>query len=249
MKKLTLMGLMTALLATGAARATLTYNSGSISANTAIPAGNPVGVAFTEIVSSSGGNAVPAGLTVLNVTVGLNLTGGYNGGLFAYLVAPNGSEVTLMNQPGVSAGSPFGASGAGMNITLQDGTVSNGNIQNETSSSVLSGTYNAAGSLSGFNGAGADGTWTLFFADLGSGSGAPELNSWTLGFTAVPEPANAALAVLLGWLALHWALGKCWGRPAGLGRCRRQSKISKVNPGRCIKSAILLSNSTKTTLG
>lgn len=95
-----------------------------------------------------------------------------------------------------------------MNITLQDVGAANGSIQNETSSFVLSGSYNAAGSLSGFNGSAADGTWTLYFADLSSGGGASTLNSWSLGITAVPEPVNAALGVfvllLLALAGLKW---------------------------------------------
>ncbi len=71
---------------------------------------------------------VAAGATVRALTVDLTLTGGYNSGLCAYLVAPNGATVMLMNQPGVSSGNPFGATGAGMNITLQDATAANGNI-------------------------------------------------------------------------------------------------------------------------
>ena len=197
--------MLAVLLANGVARATL-YTE-AFSTSTAIPVGNPVGVEISETVSSS---SIPAGMTVLGVTVGLNISGGYNGNLFAYLVAPNGSEVTLMNMPGVSQNG-FGASGAGMNITLQDGTVSNpdniANIQNETSSSVLSGSYNAAGSLSGFNGSLADGTWTLYFSDLGSGGGTSELNSWSLDITAVPEPVNVALIISLGLLASGGALG------------------------------------------
>ncbi len=118
MKQLTLIGLMTALLATGVARATL-YPETFSGVNVAIPVGNPVGVAVTEGVSG-----IPAGLTVGGLTVGLNISGGYNGNPYAYLVAPNGTLVTLMNMPGASVNG-FGASGAGMNITLQDGAVSN----------------------------------------------------------------------------------------------------------------------------
>jgi hypothetical protein len=125
--------------------------------------------------------------------------------LYAYLVAPNGTLVVLLNQPGVSDSNPFGASGAGMNITLQDGTSDHGSIQSETSGSVLSGSYNAAGTLVNFNGSVADGTWTLFFADMSSGGGTSTLDSWSLDITAVPEPVNVALGIfggLLGGLGL-----------------------------------------------
>ena len=101
---------------------------------------------------------------------GLNLSGRCNGSLYEYLVAPNGTMVLLMNQPGVGVNG-FGASGVGMNITLQEFGAANGNFQNETSGSVLSGTYNTAGSLANFSWSAADGTWTLFFADLANGGG------------------------------------------------------------------------------
>ena len=87
----------------------------------------------------------------------------------------------------------FGATGAGMNITLSDaGSTS---IQNETSGSLLSGTYQAAGSLSGFNGSDPNGTWTLYFSDTIAGGGNATLNGWSLDITAVPEPINVALAI------------------------------------------------------
>jgi subtilisin-like proprotein convertase family protein len=194
MNKQITLGLLTVLLTAASARATL-YTE-IFTPGTAIPDGSPVGTALTGTVSD-----IPAGATVTGLTVGLNITGGYNGDLYAYLVAPNGAMVVLLNRPGVSVNG-FGASGAGMNITLQDGTTDRGTIQNETGASALSGSYNAAGSLAGFNGSLANGTWTLFFADLGSGGGTSTLNSWTLGITAVPEPVNVALGLFGGTLAV-----------------------------------------------
>ena len=149
--------------------------------------GNAVGQTFGGTFT-----AAPSGYTVSSLTIDLNISGGYNGDLYAYLVAPDGTMIVLMNQPGVSVNG-FGASGAGMNITLADGAFSS--IQGVTSSSILSGTYNAAGALSGFNGSSADGTWELYFADLSNGGGTSTLDSWTLNITAVPEPMNVALAV------------------------------------------------------
>jgi subtilisin-like proprotein convertase family protein len=200
MKKQILLGTMTVLLAVASARGTL-YTETFSGVNASIPDGNPVGVTISGSVSD-----IPSGMTVGGLTVGLNISGGYNGDLYAYLVAPNGTLVMLMNQPGVGVNG-YGASGAGMNITLSDagGT----SIQNETSGSVLGGSYSAAGSLSGFNGSAADGTWTLYFADLSNGGGTSELNSWSLGITAVPEPVTLALvvfvAMLLAMAGLRWA--------------------------------------------
>lgn len=182
--------ILTALMALAfSARASL-YPTGSI------PDGNPNGVAFTGTYDQA-----TVGFTVSSLTISLNISGGYNGDLYAYLVAPNGALVVLLNQPGVAVNG-FGASGAGMNITFQDVGAANGNIENVTSGSVLSGSYNAAESLSGFNGSLADGTWTLFFADMASGGGTSTLNSWSLGVTAVPEPVNVALGAFAGLFAL-----------------------------------------------
>jgi subtilisin-like proprotein convertase family protein len=174
--------------------------------NTVIPNGNPVGVTFSEDVTSAD---LPAGSVISDLTVGLNISGGYNGGLVAYLVAPNGTLVYLLNQPGVSGSNPFGYEGSGLNVTLADG---NPSIQStsETPGVQLTGTYGAAGSLSSDDGSVADGDWTLFFANLSGGGANGELNSFTLNFTAVPEPVGLALGIFAGLLGLCWSLKLCW---------------------------------------
>jgi subtilisin-like proprotein convertase family protein len=137
------------------------------------------------------------------VTVGLNVTGGYNGDLYAYLVSPNGTVVVLLNQPGVvNPNTDFGFSDPGFNVTLSDGSYQNINNYGNSSYAVngsgqVTGTYNAVGTLANFDGGVADGTWNLYFADLASGSPTSTLNSWTLDITAVPEPVNAALGIFL----------------------------------------------------
>ena len=174
--------LVASLAAVGTVRASL-YPIGTI------PDGSPAGVSFVGTY-----DAAPVGSTVSGLTVSLNLSGGFNGDLYAYLVSPNGTLVMLMNQPGVSLNG-FGASGAGMNITLTDSFTANGSIQNVTSGSYLTGNYNAAGSLVNFNGSQANGNWTLFFADMANGGGTSHLDGWSLDITAVPEPANLAMII------------------------------------------------------
>ena len=161
--------------------------SDTYTVNTVIPSGNPVGITFSESITSGD---LPAGSTVSGLSVGLDISGGYNGGLVAYLVAPNGTLVMLLNQPGVTGGNPFGYGGSGMNVTLEDGYTSI-DSSSETPGSLFTGTYGAAGTLASANGSSADGTWTLFFANLdsGTGSGSSELLNFTLNITAVPEPA------------------------------------------------------------
>ena len=180
-----------------AARATLyiqgtTYqgSSGSV-ANSTIYDGNPASVTVNTMDLTSAG----LGSSLSSLTVTLSISGGMNNGLYSYLIAPNGTTVILMNQPGYAVDG-FGATGAGMNITLSDAGSSS--IQGVTSGSVLSGTYQAEGSLSGFNGGNPNGAWTLYFADTIAGGGNATLNGWSLDITAVPEPVNVALAVFAG---------------------------------------------------
>lgn len=147
--------------------------------------GNPAGSTFQGSVSGAGG-------TITGVTVGLNLSGGYNGDLYAYLVSPDGTLVMLLNRPGTDA---FGAPGSGLNVTLADAAATSIQTAAETAGVQFTGAYQAAGSLAGFNGGVADGTWTLFFADMSSGGGTSTLTGWSLDITAVPEPVNEALAL------------------------------------------------------
>jgi hypothetical protein len=131
---------------------------------------------------------------ITGLTVGLNMSGGYNGDLYAYLVAPNGTLVVLLNQPGTSV---FGAPGSGFSNFYLNDAATDGNTQtaNETAGVQFSGTYQAAGNLVDFNGGGANGTWTLYFADRSNGGGTSTLNGWSLDIEAVPEPVNLALGI------------------------------------------------------
>ena len=148
------------------------------------------------------------GSSLSSLAVTLNISGGMNNGLYGYLVAPNGTMVILMNQPGYGVDG-FGAMGGGMNITLQDGSGTHGSIQNETSGATLGGSYNVAGSLSGFDGGNPNGMWTLYFSDTITGGGNATLHGWSLDITAVPEPVTLALVVflvmLLALAGLRWA--------------------------------------------
>jgi subtilisin-like proprotein convertase family protein len=170
--------------------------SQTFSPDVAIPEGNPVGV-----VSAGDFTTSPAGEPVLAITVDLNTTGGYNGDLYAYLVAPDGTRVTLMDQPGTAVDG-FGAESSGMNLTLDDNAGTS--IQSVTggAGTVLMGTFQPDETMGTFDNSAADGTWDLYFADLGSDAGSPVLNSWTLNIDVVPEPVNQALGIfLVAWAA------------------------------------------------
>ena len=187
------------------AEATLTQSQTFTPANGTIADGNPVGAVFSGTFSQTGFNN-----PVLAVSIGLNISGGYNGDLYAYLVAPNGTVVVLLNQPGTGA---FGSAAAGFNYVVLTSSGTDPLIQtaNGTAYQTLTGSFQAAGNLNDFvtSGATANGPWTLFFADLNQGGGTSYLNSWTLNLTVVPEPVLLALitflAMLLTLAGLKWA--------------------------------------------
>ena len=183
------------------ARAAIDWEQTFTPANGTIQAGNMVGEVFSGDVT-----AAPAGSMAEDLVVSLNVSGGYNGDFYAYLVSPSGTTDLLLNEPGVGVNG-FGASGSGMDITLADDSP-NGSIQYVTGSSTLSGSYQPASPLSAFASDSANGNWTLFFADEGSGGGNADLNSWSLGVVTVPEVVSPALcwffSLLLGLGGLRW---------------------------------------------
>ena len=179
-----------------------------------IPDGNPVGVMEQFNVTSISGS-------ITNVQVTLDITGGFNGDLYAYLVSPQGQLVVLLNRPGVTGSNPFGYGDAGMNITL-DGLAGNNihdygsmpgyslngttwaadgrNVNPLAAGNILYGTPTTA-NLSLFQNTDPNGVWTFFIADLGTGGGSASLNNVVLTIMTVPEPQTwvmlgSGLAVL-----------------------------------------------------
>lgn len=176
-----------------------------------IPDGNPAGVSSQITVSG-------ANYSLSDISVTLNVSGGYNGDLYAYL-SYDGKLVPLLNRVGLSSGNPFGSGDSGLGVTLVSSGY--GNIHAASAGGIgtpLTGTYLADGqklsplsSASSFNanggsitldgtfgGVNPNGTWTLFFADVVQGGGTATLNGWSLDVTAVPEPVNAALGIFAG---------------------------------------------------
>jgi subtilisin-like proprotein convertase family protein len=187
--------------------------------------GNPVGQLF-----SGQFNHAASWDQVVSVSVGLNISGGYNGDLYAYLVAPNGTLMLLMNQPA-------NLSGSGMNLTLASGNSgdnlavpNSGAIESASSGGYLGNSLNQSASVyspvdslafqtvyaaqnSGPTGPLANGTWNLFFADLTGGGGEATLNSWTLNLAVVPEPVDLALGLFAAMLLALAGVKHCWVPP------------------------------------
>ncbi len=157
--------------------------------------------------------------SLTDVNVLLNLTGGYNGDLYGYLVY-DGTTAVLLNRIGLTTLNPFGSAGAGMNVTLSDGATD----IHTAGDAVLTGMWapdgraisplssgaafdsalrqNGGNPLGLYDGKNPNGTWTLYFMDVVGGVEQSTLDSWSLDITAVPEPAHVALGIFGGVLAL-----------------------------------------------
>jgi subtilisin-like proprotein convertase family protein len=187
----------------GVAQATLL--SGSWSGTEDIPDGSAIGIANSLSISD------PGNANIQDLSVNLDISGGYNGDLYGYLVfQPTGggaaSMEVLLNQIGTESGNPFGSSGAGMDVTLSDSGTANGNIHNATGVPIGVWQPDSTSTLdSTFTGS-ADGTWTLFLADLTAGAGAGQLVGWGVDISVVPEPVTWAL---VGFGVLVAASGVC----------------------------------------
>ena len=209
-----LTSLAIALLSLGLSAPAALYNSGFANGTTILD-GNVNGWSDTRTVAG-------LGTAISSVSVTLNLSGGYNGDLYAYL-SYNGSRVVLLNRVGVGSGDSFGYDSSGMSITLADNGAG-GNIH-VYGGGTMSGTFAADGrnisplaSAGSFDAAGTqtfstsfgpghaggamnpNGDWTLFIADVSGGGGTSSFVSWSLDITttAVPEPVNLALGIFAG---------------------------------------------------
>ena len=191
--------------------------------NQNIPDGNPVGLVSSTSLSGLTG-------TISGISVNLDITGGFNGNLYAYLLGPNGSMAVLLNRVGLSSSDAFGYDDTGFNITLTNGAPDlhfyqtgsytlNGNGQltgtwspdgRNISPGSAASAFDPAGpyglnAFSVFNNINPDGQWTLFVADLVNGGGQSVFVDWSLTIVTVPEPQTWVFMVggacLL--LALH----------------------------------------------
>jgi hypothetical protein len=213
MKELSLV-LGAAVMLAVSARAGVIYSpANNVNAN--IPDGSAVGWSGTANASGF----LP---TISDIQVKLNISGGYNGDLYAY-ISYGGVLVPLLNRVGVTAtggGNSFGYGDTGFDVTLSSAGANDVHFYGNHSPSFngsgqLTGTWQPDGraidpqsspstfdsasrvSFGSYNGLNPNGTWTLFIADLSAG-GQSQLVSWELDITAVPEPVNVALGIFAG---------------------------------------------------
>lgn len=191
------------LLPAGSAFAAVTTITRTWSGSITIPDSNDVGASNTIVISSTGPTLIDS------VTIQLELEGGWNGDLFAYLVHDTRLAI-LLNRPGRTLADPDGFASSGMNVIFSDSAPSDIHLALPDSGTPI-GAFQPDGRmkdpstvidtdprtafLSVFNGSDINGAWTLFLADQASGE-VSTLKSWTMNVTVVPEPSIPVLAGL-----------------------------------------------------
>lgn len=202
-----------------AARAQVTlYSSAANNLNATIPDGDLNGYQNSLAVSGLNG-------TISQVTISLNISGGFNGDLYAY-VSHNNRLAVLLNRVGLSAGNGVGYADAGFGpdsaqnpFTFADSASHDVHFYQSFSydlngSGQLDGSWQpdgrsldplSAGSffagaartdtLGVFDGSDPNGSWLLFVADVSPGYEST-LVGWSLQITSVPEPAVCSMLIL-----------------------------------------------------
>jgi subtilisin-like proprotein convertase family protein len=175
--------------------------------NTAIPDNNTTGLLNSQTLT--GTNIA----SIQGITVTLNLSGGWNGDLYAYLARADAPGfAVLLNRIGSADAGLFdpGSGSSGFAVTFDDAAPA-GDIHTGvfTMGQPVTGVYAPDGRaslpwevkvtdprtalLSSFIGLSGDGVWELFVADVSTGDVAT-LESWELVLTgqtsAIPEPAG-----------------------------------------------------------
>ena len=222
MKKYLLIGGIVLVKLAGNATAAVVVVDSDWTVDTAITEGNTVGITTSETFSGLSSGAIT------DVSVDLDISGGYNAGLYGYLVLQdaNGNTATeiLLNHIGVSSSNSFGSSGAGMNVTLSDSGTVNGSIHNAPGTPTGIWQPDSASTLDGtFGGLTANGTWTLYLADLTSGGGTSTLNSWGLDVSVISVPEASLTGWVSGVTLLGFVAGGAW-----LQCLRRKSQVLKA---------------------
>ncbi len=222
MKSLLLTLPLAAITMTPSVAATITLSSSTTST---IPDGSSSGLGSSLVATGY------AGEQVVSATVSINLSASagtaFLGDIYAYIT--NGTELAvLLNRPGRRTGAPGGyADNQPLTAVFSDAAAND--IHNyrlplsgahatpisapvtgmwlpdgrAVDPSVVLDTSPRTATLSSFTGKPADGTWTLFVADLSSGN-THKVDSWSLTLETVPEPSSA----LLGLLSLPLLLGR-----------------------------------------
>jgi subtilisin-like proprotein convertase family protein len=179
--------------------------------NTAIPDGNPTGLSSTINVTGLGNQ-------LQGITVNLDISGGLNGDLHAYLSQGTLGFAVLLNRVGKTGTDPFGYGDSGFHISFSDAASLDIHNYGGNGGLPLTGIWQPDGRnldpqfvldtsprtafLNSFIGSDPNGTWTLVVEDMAGGGGQAVLESWGIDLTAVPEPAAGKLFFIMAGAGL-----------------------------------------------
>ena len=184
--------------------------------NKVIPDGQFTGVSDSQSLTF----ADPLFVNITDVKVVLDISGGFNGDFYAYLVH-DGQFAVLLNREGRTSVNSIGYGDPGMSVTI--GATGNDIHNYQTFSPTfdsgrLTGDWAQDGRgtdpqfaldsdsrtalLSSFNGTNPNGTWDLFLSDVDFGQQGTLVN-WGLIITAIPEPSFLSMS-LAASLTLMW---------------------------------------------
>ena len=210
MKAKSILAALATMLTLGAPATLYQYQFNNV--NAPIPDGNLTG--WSAFINLAGQGMAPQ---IAGVSVKLDITGGYNGDIYAYLSFAN-VLVPLLKRVGVGSSDAFGSGDSGFNVALSStgsdvhwasagGGQLIGNYQVDGRTigpSSPAGDFDSASraNFGAYQNLNPNGVWTLFIADVSGGGGQSVLNSWELDITAVPEPVHAALGCFAGMFLL-----------------------------------------------
>lgn len=219
--------LVAASLTLAAPAQTLLYEE-SWTVNEPIPDGDANGLVSTRDLTTPLDR-----IDILFIT--LEIEGGWPGDLYAYVTHDTGFSV-LLNRPGRTTAQPSGwdETVTGLHLTFDDTAMEDIHLAFPAGSpGVLLGEFQPdaratdpfltvdlaprSAFLSGFEGLDPDGSWTLFVADVSTGSQAT-LVSWGVSFAQIPEPGVVSLTLLAASCRLLGRRRSLPGVPRGL-RC------------------------------
>jgi subtilisin-like proprotein convertase family protein len=169
--------------------------------NAPIPDGNPTGLSSTIDVEG-------LGTQLTDITVSLDIAGGFNGDLYAYLSHGGTGFAVLLNRVGKTATDSFGYGDPGFHIILSDAASLDIHNYGGNGGLALPGTWQPDGRnvnpqlvldisprtarFDSFINSNPNGLWTLVVADMAGGGGQATLQSWGVDVSATPVPEPGA---------------------------------------------------------
>ena len=205
------------------AHATLQLMSGSGT----ISGGDGFGYVFSGTYTGLPAPIEPLGY---NVEVQLNITGGYNEGLYAYIIAPDGTASALIADSGTlySGATPanpgtehinfFNYAGSTIAGVIGEATI-NDTVRPADAPIIISdATIAAWGSQN----------WSLLIGYSDTSYAGATLNSWSLDLVPVPEPVSLSLGIFAAMLLCLAGVNRFW-RTSVAAKNPRTERLSALN--------------------